>query len=178
MSLGRFDSAVKYYARLGKSKSSRLTARAQLLQGHAWQRKGDYAKATALYRVASREGDLRVKNLATVGLAACAATAGNAEQAIRNLEKIIQENDASDFELFAKAYNALGTAYGQLNQKEAALDAYLHTHLLFYREHDAHAEALFHLTGLWKDLNQLNESKKARQTLKQRFAGSDWARKL
>ena len=71
----------------------------------------------------------------------------------KQIEKVIVENDSErPRALFARAYNALGHALSHAaGQTEAALDAYLHTDLLFYRDAENHAEALYHLAKLWAD---------------------------
>lgn len=177
MSLGRYDSAVNYYGKIGQSPSKALAARGQLLQGNAQLKNGAFEKAAAHFRAAKQSGIPKLATMSNVGLAVCDIEKGNPSSAITSLETIIRDNDHSDFELFGRCYNALGLAYQATGQQEAALDAYLHTHLLFYRNQEAHAEALYHLTSLWTDAKNPQEASKARNTLKTRFASSTWARK-
>ena len=177
MGLQRFDSAAKYYAKLGESKSSSVAARGNLLQGDAWLRRGDPKKAAQLFQQVATSSDVRLQSLGQIGVATCLSQNGKATEAIQQIEKVIGENDSKDTELFARAYNALGLSFAAAGRKEAALEAFLHTDLLFYRESEQHAEALFHLSKLWSDANNPAEATRAKQTLKQRYGSSLWASK-
>lgn len=178
MSLERFQPAIKYYEKLANSQSPNFAARGALLLGDIWLLKDDKAKAGNMFARASQSADSRISAMGELGvaLALCTSKQG-AIKAIPAIEKVIAENDSSDVELFARAYNSLGQAFLAAAQNEAALDAFLHTDLLFYRATDRHAEALFHLSKLWMTVNKPAEATKARQTLKQRYASSMWAKR-
>ena len=77
--------------------------------------------------------------------------------------------------MIARLYNALGRCYLKQNKPKDAVMAYLHTDVLFYADADAHAEALFHLSKLWSDINKSDRAVAARNTLRERYAGSVWA---
>jgi hypothetical protein len=77
----------------------------------------------------------------------------------------------------ARAYNALGTAYAKASKKKEAILAFLHTDLLYFQDPDAHAEALYNLANLFQETNKSDRSLEARNTLKQRYAGSVWETK-
>lgn len=178
LSLGRFDSASRYFDKLAKAKSSGLSARGALLLGDAMLLSGDPGKAEPMYRRCRKSTDARLQAMGELGVAICQAeTAQGAANAIPSIEKVINENDSSDAELFARAYNALGKSYLTTGNTEAALDAYLHTDLLFYRDSEKHAEALFQLAKLWAEVNKPAEASRARQTLKQRYPTSAWAKR-
>jgi len=177
MGLGRFDSAANYYGKISRANSISVSAKGKHLQANAWLRRGDFAEAASLFREAAAATDSRLRNMASIGLALCMVEEGKPDEAVQRIEKIIEENESTDVELFARAYNALGMAYAMAGNKESALDAYLHTDLLFYRDHDAHAEALYHLVKLWSAVNKPTESKKAKQTLQTGYAASLWAKK-
>jgi len=114
------------------------------------------------------------KLLATVGKSICQAETGKADQAVTALQDIIAKNDPQDAALFARTYNALGRCYLKQNKPKDALLAFLHTDVLFYAEPDAHAEALYHLSTLWNDMNKTERAVAASNTLKTRYAGSVW----
>jgi tetratricopeptide (TPR) repeat protein len=161
---------------LEHAQSSVLRARGRVLQGQAWLRHGDTAKSARFFQQASAAEDDRVQALGLVGWATCEALQGQPQDGITKIEKVIAENDSDDTELFARAYNALGRCYEVAGKNNDAVLAYLHTDMLFYREFDAHAESLLHLSKLWSAINKPAEASKARQLLKQRYASTFWAK--
>ncbi len=178
MSLGKFDSAVKYYEKIANSKAQRVSAEGALLLGDAWILKGDAGKAKAMYQRCAKAADPRLKAIGQLCLASCATKQNKGgDKTVAVIEKVIEEYDSSDVELFARAYNALGEAYLAAGKTESALDAYLHTDLLFYRDSGKHAEALFQLSKLWTAVNKPSEASRAKKLLKQRYPASVWARR-
>ena len=177
MSLGKYSSAAKYYAKLSKSSSAPTKARGDLLQGDALLREGNADQALAMYQRVTKSSDLRLRAMGQIGVATCDIERGQANAAIKLLEEVIAKNDSKDVELFARAYNSLGKAYLATGNTDAALESYLHTDLLFYRDLDRHAEALFHLAQLWTSKNKPTEATRARNTLKSSYSGSQWAQK-
>jgi tetratricopeptide (TPR) repeat protein len=188
MASGKWADAVKYYGPLA---SAGVTAtrpegwpdyqmRANNAIGRALvgEKKFDEAlekfKAVMGSELSTAEA-LRQKNLASVGRAVCLAETGKPEEAITLLQDLIDKNDPQDTALFARAYNALGRCYLKLNKPKDAVLALLHTDVLFYSDADAHAEALYHLSKLWSDINKSDRAIAARSTLRERYAGSIWA---
>ena len=166
MSLGRFDSAATYYEKLIASESTDLATRGSLLLGDAYSLNGDFVNASKMYARCTKATDARLQAMGQIGAAVSQLhTSGQPQAAIASLERVIAENDSSDSELFARAYNGLGKAYLAAGQTESALDAFLHTNLLFYRDTDRHAEALYHLAKLWADVNKPTEATKAIRSL-------------
>ena len=90
---------------------------------------------------------------------------------------MIKDNDPQEKRLFAYANNALGNCYLKTSQPKDAMIAFLQTHLLFFGDSDTHAEALFQLSKLGDSLNRPEIASEARETLRQRFAGSHWLAK-
>jgi tetratricopeptide (TPR) repeat protein len=115
------------------------------------------------------------KQFATVGKAVCLAGTGKPDEGIAMLNDIIAKNDPTDVALFARTYNALGNCYLQTNRPKDALRAFLFTDILFYADSDSHAEALYRLSKLWNDVNRSDRAVQARNTLRERYAGSIWA---
>ena len=177
MNLERYDTAASYYKRIDAAQSRALKTRSRILQGYAWLRQGDADKSASLFEQAVSSEDDRLKALGQIGLASCRAKQGRPEEGIEMVEKIIAENDATDVELFARAYNAQGRCFEAAQKNEDAVLAYLHTDMLFYRDFDAHAEALFRLSKLWPTINKPAEATKTRQLLKRVYAATPWAKK-
>jgi len=184
MALNNPESAAKYYRSLAGAGSAELKLKAAVLTGKAEEAAGDFAEALRLYEnvagsaMAGGEVD-RLKSLASVGRATCMAQTGKTAEAIKAVETMIETNDPhQDVELFARAYITLGTCHRKMNQPKDALLDYLHVHILFHRDAEAHAEALFYLTDLWDKVQKPDESMRARNLLKQRYPGSRWAKQL
>ncbi len=177
MTLGRYDVAAKLYGRLTAAKSANRQAEGNLHQGYALLQGGDADGAGKLFRKAASAADSRTQSLARIGMASCMTKQGKAEDAIREIEKVIASYESTDTEMFARAYNALGTAFVASKNDSAALDAFLHTDLLFHREHEQHAEALYHLGSLWSKAQKPAEAARSRRILKERFPASAWAKK-
>jgi len=59
-----------------------------------------------------------------------------------------------------------------------AQEKFLFTHLLFDTESDAHAEAVYHLVGIWTNQNQTDRAAEARQILKSRYRNTWWSSQL
>ena len=117
----------------------------------------------------------RLKLLAEVGLAVCENLAGNPQSALQRLDAMVQKNDSTDLELFARISNAQGACYQSLGRTVDALLSYLKTDMLFFTDPDAHAEALYHLKKLWTEYGQPSRAADAAARLTQKYASSIWA---
>ena len=117
------------------------------------------------------------KQYALVGKGNCLVGLGQAQEGLTLLNDLINKNDPADAVLFARTYNALGNAYLKLNRNKDALQSFLFTDLLFYADAESHAEALYHLSKLWNEVNKSDRAVQARNTLRERYSGSIWAAK-
>jgi tetratricopeptide (TPR) repeat protein len=154
--------------------------RAAVLQARADSADGKYAEALPGFEQVLSSGlttpeALEQKMHATVGKAVCLAATGKADEGIQIIEDLIAKNDPADATLFGRAYNALGACYMKTGKTKDALLAYLHTDVLFYRDPDTHAEALYHLSKLWGDIGKSDRAVRARGLLTSQYAGSRWA---
>ena len=181
VALSSYDNGIRYYGKLSEAPWPDYQLRASLLQAHAMVASGLYSDALAKYEevLASSVDDARAREqklVATLGKAVCIAETGEAQSAIDSVTKIIEENDSREKpQLFARAYNALGTCYLKANKPQDALLAFLHVDLLFNQDPDAHAEALFYLSDLWRSVNKPERAIRARSLLESRYSGSPWA---
>lgn len=180
MASGKWSDAAKFYGPITSAPWPDYQMRASNAQARALigEKKYDEAleklKAVIGSELATPEA-LKQKNLAQVGRAICVAETGNPQEGVTALLELIQKNDAQDTALFARAYNALGRCYLKLNKPKEALLALLHTDTLFYADSEAHAEALYQLSKLWPAVNKSDRGVAARNTLRERYAGSVWA---
>ena len=145
---GNYENAARYFQQLSKAPWPEYAVRSDVLVGSSLQSQGKYDEAiqqydNALKAKATEPAVIRQTTFAQLGKAACQAEKGETEVAIQAIENIIANNDATDSELFAQAYLALGTAQRKGERSVDAVLAYLHVDLLFYAERDAHAEALY-----------------------------------
>ncbi len=183
VALTRFDNGIKYYNQLSEAPWPDTKMRAAVLEGNALVANANYTEALAKFDsvLASGVDDAKAREqklLATLGRSVCLAATGKPDEGIPLVTKIIEENDSQDKSiLFAKAYNALGTCYLQAGKKQDALLAFLHVDLLFNQDPDAHAEALFQLSGLWREAGKAERGMQARSMLETRYSGSSWANK-
>ena len=180
MASGKYADATNYYRPIASAPWPEYQLRASIAQGRALIGEKKYGEASDKFKVVigsdlSTPEALKQKNLAAVGQSVCLAETGQADEAIKQLQELIRKNDPQDIVLFARAYNALGRCYIKQNKPKDAVLALLHTDVLFYTDSDAHAEALYHLSKLWNDVNKSDRAIAARTTLRERYAGSIWA---
>jgi len=174
--------AVRYYSGLAKAPWEDYRMRANNAIGNALLAQKNAAEALNRFNevlnasLTTPEAAAQ-KTFAQIGKAQCLAETGKPDEGVKMIEEIIAENDPSDSTLFAKAYNALGNCYLKSNKTKEALQAFLHTDILFYADGPSHAEALYHLSKLWSEVNKSDRAVAARNTLRERYAGSAWSTK-
>jgi len=179
ISTGKFADAARFYGGIEKAPWGDYQMRAKNAAGRALLAQKDFQNAQVKFEEAAAI-DLgtaeaaREKTFAHIGRAQCLAELGKPDEGITILQEIIAKNDPADQFLFARVYNALGNCYLKGNKPKDARDAFLFTDILFTADPDAHAEALYHLSKLWTDLNKADRAVAARNTLRERYAGSRW----
>jgi tetratricopeptide (TPR) repeat protein len=178
---GKFDEAARYYGEqgLGGAPWPEHKLRANLALGRALASSGKPDEALASFEavIASELSTPQanvIKQYALIGKASALAEKGNPDEGITILKDIIAKGDPSDSRLFARANNALGNCYLKANRSKDALLAFLQTDILFFSDAESHAEALYRLSKLWDSLNKPDRASEARNTLRQRYAGSYW----
>ena len=184
MADGKLDFAKQKFDLLKKSNWPEYVAKGLYLSGEALMREKKYPQAAAEFdKLISLRGndDLtqRYKRLGQCQKAKAAALGGgDAAASIATLETIIKQENPDDKELFACAYNALGSCHLKSNDLAEAQEKFLFTHLLFDSESNAHAEAVYHLTSIWTTQNQTDRASEARQILKSRYRNTWWSGQL
>lgn len=183
LSIGEYKRAVTYFGELAKAPWQDYKLKARGLRAQAQRFQGEYDDALKSFRQVSESkviGDEanRQKSLAKIGMASCYAEMGQIDQGISIAQEVLQKNKPDEIELNAKAYNVLGVCYLRQDKPKDALLAFLHTELLYSGQRDAHAQALYHLTQLWNQMNKKGRAQTARGTLMKRYANSIWTKKL
>lgn len=179
---GTVDQAAKYYGGLATSpfpelklKGSFLQGRALLAQNATADAKGKFA--TVIDAKLSDPLSLKFQKLARVALIRCDAAEGKADQAIADLEKMVDEGDSTDAELYSELFNTLGLLFEAAGRNDEAELSYLKTELLYPMQADAHAEALYHLSKLWTKMGNAPRAADAKQKLAKLYPTSPWTKK-
>ncbi len=182
VSLGKYDLAAVYYEKLAAAPWPDYKMRAMLLLAQSLEAQKKYKEAITEYdaiiafNADGPEAD-HEKSLARLGRASSLAGMGKTAEAIKLLQQLIEKGSDSDGdEYFGRAYNALGTCYKADGKTKAALQAFLHTDLLYNHASAEHAQALANLAVLWPAVNQGRRGMEATKTLKDRYPLSEWAR--
>ena len=179
----RYENAEKQYAELAKAPWADYKMRAAIAVGRSLQAQGKHAEAIRQFDTAlampDEGADAKNQKLAaTLAKAVSKAETGAVQEAVGTIEKVIQDTDAQQRELHARAYNSLGNCYEKAGQTKDALLAYLHVDVLYNTVPKAHAEALAHLVPLWQAVGQQERSRQARELLQSQYPGSRWAKQL
>lgn len=180
---GDYASAVKYYGVIASNAPfPEYQMNALLAEARALLAQERFAEAEAKFdSVVGQKSDSpeakRQKLLAQVGKGRCLAETGSPEEGMELIEKIISENDATDSELFGRAYNAHGDCLRKAGKPKEALMSYLHVDVLFYSDPEIHAESLYHLSKLWATMKKPDRAASTRNLLDQRYSGSAWAKR-
>ena len=181
--VGKFDLASAEFAKLPDSRQPELTMRGLFWQSEALMELDRPDEASdklqqILNRTENDDLTQQYQLLARVRLAKAQAMQGQPAPAIAAIEKIIQTESADNGQLFAYAYNSLGSIHLSQNQLKEAMMAFLHTELLFPDQADPHSEALYQLALIWPQLNHNERANRARSIVKSRYRNTVWATRL
>ena len=176
LALNRHDQAISFYERLLTAPSTNTKMESVYLTAVAHLAKDDSAKALELFnKVAGAKvqspSSLRLQSLARAGKAVALAKTGKADEGLAIVDSLIEEMSPSDVEMGARIYNAQGASYEAKDDVEGAILAYLHTHLMFSGQPDAHAYALTRLQQLWPEVGKPGRAAEAKQELQDRYPG-------
>ena len=182
LSLGANDESVKYFSAMGNAPSTEIKLRGKYLLGSTLLLQGKSAEARkafsdAIAASADSVPAKRYQKMSKVAINRCDVVDGKVPEAIETLRKMVEEGDATDSQLFAGIFNALGEAHRKAGKNEEAVLDFLHTDLLFSTEPDMHAEALYHLSQLFGAIGDPQRAADAKSRLQSRYANSPWAKK-
>ncbi len=176
LALNDHANALKYYKLLAAAPSSDTKIESVYLTGLAHLKSGDSDAATADFdKVIALQPQssaaVRLQTLCTAGKAVALARSGKGGEGLKMVADLITNLNPTDTEMAARIYNAQGASYEANGDIEGAIMAYLHTHLMFATQPDAHAEALKKLVELWPQVGKPERAAEARQELQQRYPG-------
>ena len=174
--------AERYFGVLAAAPFPELKVKGNYLSGKAMLNGKKPAEAKAKFAAAMQAQvvdpvSIRFKKLASLGLIRCDAAEGKAAQAIESLEKMVDDGDSTDSELFSELFNAMGSILQTGGKNEEAILSFLKTDLLYASEPDAHAEALFHLSQLWPLIGENQRAAEAKSRLSKLYPTSPWLKK-
>ncbi len=187
MAAGKFSYAEGRYAALASSNWPKYVAKGYFFKGEAQTRQGKHQEAIQSFDrllaiQANDDVTQQYKALAKVGKAKAAALAASSPAAvdasIKTIEGVIDAGDPKKTQLFAHAYNALGACYEKKKDGPRATESYLFTHMLFNKEIDLHAEAVFKLHQIWTAQKDTERAAECRSVLESRYRNSLWASRL
>jgi lipopolysaccharide biosynthesis regulator YciM len=104
----------------------------------------------------------------------CLAASNKLDQAVQVLEGIIAKTPDKD--LIAAAHNALGDCYRKANLPGQAKFEYLWVDVMYNQNRQEHAKAVYHLSNLFRNLNDAKRAKLYEERLSKEFAGVDFDR--
>ena len=180
---GRFDAAETQFAKTAACSWPEISFNGTLKAGKAQLYSGKYDEAIASFKATERDDNgeayaVQAKLVARCLRAQALGLSGKTAEGMENANSIIKNENSKNIELFAHAYNALGTCYAKENKNKEAIRAFLHTDLLFTIEPDSHAQALYNLVELWAATERPDRAARARQKLTERYRNTFWAAKL
>ena len=179
---GTPDQAAKYYGGLAAAPFPELKTKGSFLQGKALMASKQNSDAKSKFQAVleaklSDVVSLKYQKMAKIGIIQCDALEGKATEAIGELEKMVDEGDSTDGELFAELYNTLGSMLSAAGRNEEAVLSYLKTDLLYGAQSEPHAEALYRLAQLWTKMGSAQRAADAKQKLEKLYPTSAWVRK-
>ena len=182
MATGTPDKAVSFFGQLAASSFPELKVKGSYLTGKALLANKQIPEARSKFDTVDKaqlsdKESLKFKKLAGLSLARCDASDGKSPQAVAALEKMVDEGDSTDAELYSELFNALGGIFRAAGNNEEAILAFLKTDLLYASEPDAHAEALYNLSQLWTLIGENQRATETKSRLSKLYQTSPWNKK-
>lgn len=180
-SLARLQLQKEDYAAVEKlvadmAKQPQSADRASLLRAKVYAKKGDFDKALKEYDALVKnapEGSVRRRD-AQLARAETLAGQKKFEAAETEVRAVIAATSPEDFATQSAAYNTLGDCLSAAGKPKEALDAYLHTDILFSKDKEQHPRALAHISRLWRVLKRDDRAEEVWQQLKKDYPKSRW----
>jgi tetratricopeptide (TPR) repeat protein len=178
LSKKNWDGALKTYEDLAKTPNvaSEVVQECKLAIAQVLVRAGKNDQAAA--KLAELEktipGDSPEGIRLQITRARCLAASNQLPEAVKVLEGIIAKTPDKD--LIAAAHNALGDCYRKANLPGNAKFEYLWVDVIYNQNRLEHAKAVYHLSNLFRELNDSKRAKLYEEKLSKEFAGVDFDR--
>ena len=148
---------------------------AEILRARLLTRLGKPAEAVAaLGKLADAKPDTPRGREARLALAEALAAQKKFPEAEKAAREVIRGAGPEDAAAQAPAHNTLGDVLRAAGKPKEALFEYLHTDLLFARNKDEHARALFQIIQLSRELKRTDRADDALDRLKQEYPTSPY----
>lgn len=170
---------------LKKSPWSELRLAALIAEARVEVTEGKLDEAIASFEAAAKAAgqspaEVARKYEAMLGQARGLLLKSKFDDSLKILDVVTDKGPVEDTAIQAEAYVLQGEALlglGNSRNKDAAL-AFLHVDVLFSKEGEFHAEALYQLSRVWKQLQHPERSADAAAKLVQNYPNSEWRKKL
>ncbi|WP_422931296.1 tetratricopeptide repeat protein [Singulisphaera sp. PoT] len=158
------------------SKLPQSADRAAVLRAKVFAKQGNFDKAVAEYDQLIKNGPEGSFRQREAKLAKAEGLAGQkkyaeAEELVRS---VIKSSPPEDVQTQSAAYNTLGDCLRAANKPKEALDAYLHTDILYSKDKEQHPRALAQISHLWRTLRRDDRADEVWQVLKKEYPNSQW----
>lgn len=157
--------AIEGFGDNGKLLSARIDAKKGNL---------DKALATAEAVAASAPKGSDVQRSAVLIKAEALAGLKKYKEAETAVREVLKAAAAEDAKTQALAYNTLGDCLTAAGKKQDAIEAYLHTDILFFKNRDEHPRALARLVKLFHETKREDRALECLDRLKQDYPQSPW----
>ena len=147
-----------YFTKLATSPELReMQYRGKLLMARTLLKTGNFQRAGQLLTpmIAEKQDSRMMASQiaqAKVAFAQATASSGNADEALKMLQAVIDETPSGDNETHARANIAMGNILLAKQNKMEALFAFLKVDQLFFQYPEQRAEALIRLAKLWHEI--------------------------
>lgn len=178
-----YAAARTTFENLAQSPSNDYKLSAKIAQGRILMGEGQSDAAAKMFDDAisaagSSAAEQARKFEAMLGKTRALAAQGQHEEALKVIEEVTSKAPADATALQAEAYVLQGNSFQALNRNKEAVLAYLHVDILFPRESAYHAEALYHMSRLWKTVQFPERGLDAEAKLAAAYPNSTWTKKL
>lgn len=150
--------------------------RASILRAKVFAKKGEFDKAIVEYDRLIKDAPEGSTRRRDAQLARAESLAGQKkfDAAEAELRSVINATSPEDYGTQSAAYNTLGDCLRAAGRPKEALDAYLHTDILYAKDKEQHPRALAHISQLWRVLKRDDRADEVWQQLKKDYPNSPW----